>query len=97
FQSEDGIRDRSVTGVQTCALPTSCGSVLRSILGIANPWVEYRVEKVNQQVGDDVDDYEDSGKGHDGGRLAAQNCLVERATDAVDTEDALSNNSASHQ
>src|SRR5205085_4826055 len=28
FQAEDGIRDLSVTGVQTCALPIS-GSVLR--------------------------------------------------------------------
>src|SRR5215210_1786161 len=25
FQAEDGIRDTSVTGVQTCALPISCG------------------------------------------------------------------------
>src|SRR5260370_37156058 len=25
FQAEDGIRDSSVTGVQTCALPISCG------------------------------------------------------------------------
>src|SRR5258706_8940549 len=25
FQAEDGIRDWSVTGVQTCALPISCG------------------------------------------------------------------------
>src|SRR5437667_3609472 len=25
FQAEDGIRDRDVTGVQTCALPISCG------------------------------------------------------------------------
>src|SRR5207249_7786997 len=25
FQAEDGIRDRNVTGVQTCALPISCG------------------------------------------------------------------------
>src|SRR5207249_8009404 len=24
FQAEDGIRDRNVTGVQTCALPISC-------------------------------------------------------------------------
>src|SRR6266704_6237714 len=28
FQAEDGIRDRNVTGVQTCALPI-CRSVLR--------------------------------------------------------------------
>src|SRR5690606_39868152 len=26
FQAEDGIRDFHVTGVQTCALPISCGS-----------------------------------------------------------------------
>src|SRR5207248_5136729 len=26
FQAEDGIRDRTVTGVQTCALPISSGS-----------------------------------------------------------------------
>src|SRR2546421_4678105 len=26
FQAEDGIRDLIVTGVQTCALPISCGS-----------------------------------------------------------------------
>src|SRR2546422_8008678 len=25
FQAEDGIRDVAVTGVQTCALPISCG------------------------------------------------------------------------
>src|SRR5688500_18575108 len=29
FQAEDGIRDYKVTGVQTCALPISAGSVLR--------------------------------------------------------------------
>src|SRR5256884_3365281 len=28
FQAEDGIRDVAVTGVQTCALPISCGHVL---------------------------------------------------------------------
>src|SRR5699024_12233979 len=27
FQAEDGIRDRNVTGVQTCALPISSGAV----------------------------------------------------------------------
>src|SRR5437773_7675212 len=46
FQAEDGIRDRDVTGVQTCALPI-CGFVLDSVgplgLGlrrerIALPW-----------------------------------------------------------
>src|SRR5699024_12169281 len=32
FQAEDGIRDRNVTGVQTCALPISCGFVLCACL-----------------------------------------------------------------
>src|SRR2546423_7196861 len=30
FQAEDGIRDKLVTGVQTCALPISCGVVQRA-------------------------------------------------------------------
>src|SRR2546430_5196536 len=29
FQAEDGIRDLTVTGVQTCALPIYCGKVRR--------------------------------------------------------------------
>src|SRR5699024_12077533 len=29
FQAEDGIRDRNVTGVQTCALPISCLNIKR--------------------------------------------------------------------
>src|SRR5699024_11737021 len=32
FQAEDGIRDRNVTGVQTCALPISGSS------GLCPPW-----------------------------------------------------------
>src|SRR5207248_5995285 len=32
FQAEDGIRDRTVTGVQTCALPISRQTSLRSPL-----------------------------------------------------------------
>src|SRR5438034_7679631 len=31
FQAEDGIRDHCVTGVQTCALPISCGVAVRAI------------------------------------------------------------------
>src|SRR5437016_9901550 len=30
FQAEDGIRDWSVTGVQTCALPISLGGIIKS-------------------------------------------------------------------
>src|SRR2546430_6904743 len=32
FQAEDGIRDLTVTGVQTCALPISSASFIRSML-----------------------------------------------------------------
>src|SRR5699024_11938981 len=35
FQAEDGIRDRNVTGVQTCALPISKGQ--QRTLGIEHP------------------------------------------------------------
>src|SRR5687767_15323718 len=31
FQAEDGIRDKLVTGVQTCALPISCSDAKRSL------------------------------------------------------------------
>src|SRR5205823_9743399 len=31
FQAEDGIRDKLVTGVQTCALPISLGEVTRPV------------------------------------------------------------------
>src|SRR5260370_9984140 len=44
FQAEDGIRDSSVTGVQTCALPISTGSFRRatriaSLAGQAVGWL----------------------------------------------------------
>src|SRR5205085_6834800 len=32
FQAEDGIRDLTVTGVQTCALPICHGSTLHSVM-----------------------------------------------------------------
>src|SRR5207248_6856875 len=31
FQAEDGIRDRTVTGVQTCALPISAGDAVSAV------------------------------------------------------------------
>src|SRR6266516_6160802 len=45
FQAEVGIRDRTVTGVQTCALPISAAAVLAALLavlawsGLARAWV----------------------------------------------------------
>src|SRR5207249_7992463 len=40
FQAEDGIRDRNVTGVQTCALPISCsyGTVPGADAQAIPPW-----------------------------------------------------------
>src|SRR2546430_5783017 len=37
FQAEDGIRDLTVTGVQTCALPISCRTRRRRSRGSASP------------------------------------------------------------
>src|SRR5437867_12390363 len=40
FQAEDGIRDRTVTGVQTCALPIFFGRALPERVGVAPRIVE---------------------------------------------------------
>src|SRR5699024_11886001 len=37
FQAEDGIRDRNVTGVQTCALPISTDSVRFTLADHSSP------------------------------------------------------------
>src|SRR5437762_10529194 len=37
FQAEDGIRDTSVTGVQTCALPISCDVIDLSAPSVNSP------------------------------------------------------------
>src|SRR5207237_7789392 len=37
FQAEDGIRDSSVTGVQTCALPISLWRLVRFADGVGEP------------------------------------------------------------
>src|SRR5438067_9232244 len=43
FQAEDGIRDRNVTGVQTCALPISLGSMPANA-DVANQLVKFLIE-----------------------------------------------------
>src|SRR5262249_57951978 len=43
FQAEDGIRDWSVTGVQTCALPILMKALLfLSLLFVSQDWPEFR-------------------------------------------------------
>src|SRR5699024_5895721 len=58
FQAEDGIRDRNVTGVQTCALPISLGSLC------TDTWTDNETQKQRErtymrglQVGIDMNRY----------------------------------------
>src|SRR5260370_23816530 len=55
FQAEDGIRDSSVTGVQTCALPISFinkkgGAVYESGAGIGSPQISPRERRCGCRV-----------------------------------------------
>src|SRR5207237_7762452 len=52
FQAEDGIRDSSVTGVQTCALPISGGEAERALKDLSG-----RLERGQ--------DHEEHGKEHE--------------------------------
>src|SRR2546425_7854233 len=47
FQAEDGIRDKLVTGVQTCALPISLGQRVRRVVRVpaAAPRARTRVSE----------------------------------------------------
>src|SRR2546430_9971334 len=54
FQAEDGIRDLTVTGVQTCALPIY--NFLFAICGCTPDWtpghfIEHEVERIRTLVG----------------------------------------------
>src|SRR5260370_22297085 len=49
FQAEDGIRDSSVTGVQTCALPISAKVVEANLL--IHPRFCHSHRGMNQQIG----------------------------------------------
>src|SRR5207248_6644993 len=50
FQAEDGIRDRTVTGVQTCALPILLANILvideagEEVGDVASPEIDARVK-----------------------------------------------------
>src|SRR5207245_3551264 len=47
FQAEDGIRDATVTGVQTCALPAS---MLRLHFGVSCPWKRRNVSATSKPL-----------------------------------------------
>src|SRR5699024_12122051 len=53
FQAEDGIRDRNVTGVQTCALPISCKSVFQ-VLNNSSICQRYRYKDTTSSAGTDI-------------------------------------------
>ena len=53
FQAEDGIRDWSVTGVQTCALPICrliCGGIFCHSTGANNGSADYRTSQQHLQT-----------------------------------------------
>src|SRR5437773_5744364 len=55
FQAEDGIRDRDVTGVQTCALPICCSRIREQLRPADRPWIQIQVDEVRRgarRVGD---------------------------------------------
>src|SRR5438093_6544995 len=58
FQAEDGIRDWSVTGVQTCALPISGSNT-------GNPWtLTFTLRQPTTAIGFDLTDSAETGDVH---------------------------------
>src|SRR5699024_11338407 len=52
FQAEDGIRDRNVTGVQTCALPICAADVVLNLSSATNGKLSQKsYEDLEQQTG----------------------------------------------
>src|SRR5207249_8684941 len=82
FQAEDGIRDRNVTGVQTCALPICNISVRPSddaqirISGKkkANAWNENDAQQVAARVGVEVLQNGDGYEIHPTGEIGRASC-----------------------
>src|SRR5437867_9584420 len=52
FQAEDGIRDRTVTGVQTCALPISLACVEIPEQPGVREWQQHEVRRDGDSDGD---------------------------------------------
>src|SRR6478609_10158250 len=53
FQAEDGIRDKLVTGVQTCALPISVTRWLKHVgdpVEVDEPLLEVSTDKVDTEI-----------------------------------------------
>src|SRR5699024_11321567 len=50
FQAEDGIRDRNVTGVQTCALPIFMSDAGSALMGIGSARGEHRAAVASEMA-----------------------------------------------
>src|SRR6185312_17540311 len=63
----------------------------------ADPWVEPRVEQINDEVGDNKYKHKHADDCHHGGALALEDGLVQQVADAGDIEDAFGDDRAAHQ
>src|SRR5436189_2722854 len=52
FQAEDGIRDTSVTGVQTCALPISLAALFGADAGVCALGIDQRHQRQREAFGE---------------------------------------------
>src|SRR6516165_3484192 len=84
FQAEDGIRDLTVTGVQTCALPISAGLIL---VGVAVPGQAEPGRALRPDNGAELAGGEHSARATRCRRLAGQ--LVELNSAEVSEGDAM--------
>src|SRR6266704_5461439 len=86
FQAEDGIRDRNVTGVQTCALPIC--DLARQIP--AGPWLDWAAQLVPAVTIEAVIAWLDAGQpdpGQAAGRIAqAVHGVIQAAQPALTSQ-----------
>src|SRR5207248_5267557 len=64
FQAEDGIRDRTVTGLQTCALP-----IYRRVAHAYDRWIRLQIERDQFVRLADPDRFENSGQTFETNRI----------------------------
>src|SRR5207245_8602738 len=80
FQAEDGIRDATVTGVQTCALPISGGKLLNHLRdSVRSSWamLKTRQSKSRLLVNEVIDQATNRNQDH-GKKQNVQNFVLDR-------------------